>query len=170
MKRLKVQLPSVSIHIYIYIYIYIESIMHLRCCSRSWFVIYMILFASAVGVSIWNIFLAVRGLSEFSDLPVIYPCFQILETFFIGTIVASALVILVYGFLVGSVYILIWALLGQMWVLNVRERCPLAPTDILGIADTSLIILWYDLATFVASAILVCFSCCFALPLSQNYP
>jgi hypothetical protein len=142
--------------------------MYLLCCNRSWLVVYMLLFASALAVSVWNIFILVDALSELRKIPFLPPCSQVLETFFIGAIVASALVILVYGFLVGSVYILVWALLGQMWVMNVREHCPLAPINALRLADTSLIILWFDLATFIASAILACFSCCFALPLSQK--
>ena len=141
---------------------------HPPCCNRSWLVIYMLLFASALAVSVWNIFLSADALKELGKVPFLPPCADILETFSMRTIVASALVILVYGFLVGSVYILVWALLGQMWVLNVREYCPLAPDDVLRLADTSLVLLWYNLATFTACALLACFSCCFALPLSSD--
>lgn len=114
------------------------------------------LFAVVFGLSVWNIVLSIDALKHFSG-PV---CAEVLRTFLIGGVVASAIVLLAYGAGVGAIFLLIWALLGQMWYFSVQAHCSRVPVVLMAAVQKSLIILWFDLAAFVALILALCASCC----------
>ena len=126
-----------------------------RCCSHSWLAFSGLIFLAAVGLSVWNIILSVRTLDGFKSPP----CGEIFRTFLIGSIAASAVVILLYGFGLGAIYVLVWALLGQMWYNEAQRYCRGISTPLFDVVHTSLIILWFDLAAFGAFFLAMCVGC-----------
>jgi len=134
----------------------------LRLCSPFWLTVIVIIYIAAFGFSIWNIVLSVQTLGAW-DAPL---CAELLRTFLIGGVVASALVLLAYGAGVGTVFLLIWVLIGQMWYNDVREECADIPSRVIETVRTSLIILWFDLASFLAVTLMSCFSLCCSMAYS----
>jgi hypothetical protein len=126
-----------------------------RFCSTSWLSLAVVAYLAAFGLSIWSIVLAVRALNDYA----VPPCGEILRTFLIGSIAACALVLLAYGAGVGAVFLLVWALLGQMWYNDARDECAAVPHGFWDAVRTCLIILWFDLASFLGFAIGSCVGC-----------
>lgn len=126
-----------------------------RFCSHSWLALAFLVYAAAFGLSIWAILLSVTTLRDYN----VPSCGEILRTFLIGAIVACSMVLLAYGAGIGVVFLLVWALLGQMWYNDVQDECRGIPLPVWQAVRTTLIILWFDLASFVAVIIWSCLGC-----------
>src|SRR5690349_14353802 len=104
------------------------------------------LFLLCSGVNLWNIY----HLSEVMQRP--DQCDRPVFAFFVGSIVCIAVMLVIYCLGFGSVFVLVWASLGQYWYLTLRCESSDWPTAM----KYSIGALWFNLGTMFATVILMC--------------
>jgi hypothetical protein len=132
--------------------------MSARFCGSAFLSFALLVYAAAFASSVWNIVMAVEGLRDMKAVT-LPPCAEILHTFLLGVIVASALVLLAFAAGLAPIFILVWAILGHMWILDVEAHCRRAPDGFLELARRALTLLWFNLASFTGCALGACCGC-----------
>jgi hypothetical protein len=126
-------------------------------CSGGWGGLAILLYIATFGVNIWNIVIDARAISadeSCSAAP--------LETFLIGSIVASAVTLLAFVAGIGWVFTLVWAILGQNWLRQARYACALSAPYQLHVAHQSLGVLWYNVGVGFVIGFCMCIAAIFA--------
>lgn len=110
-------------------------------CGGLWGCLALLIIVGVAALNIWNIILMADALGVDEQ------CNEPLHTFLIGSIVASAVALLAYGGGIGGIYILVWAVLGQIWYNDARYSCASSAPNWLDATRKSLIILWVTVAS-----------------------
>lgn len=109
-------------------------------------------FLVTIGVNIWNIW-KVAELIEGRRFP---ECGQRAYVFFVGSIIASATTVVLYGLGIGAIFLVVWASLGQAWYSTLSLRCVELTPTVMDSMKYSLGVLWFDLIVFLLLGLLLC--------------